>query len=53
MSRKHLILMFEPNKAFRVFEEPTADVPFTFLLTDSEFRLGETASTFESLTGIS
>ena len=45
--------MFEPNKAFKVFEEQTNDVPFTFLLADSEFRLGETASTFESMTGIS
>lgn len=45
--------MFEPNKAFKVFEEPNTDAPFTFMLADSDFRLGETASTFESLTGIS
>lgn len=45
--------MFEPNKAFKIFEEQTTDVPFTFLLADSKFRLGETASSFESMTGIS
>lgn len=35
--------MFEPNKHLRVFDEPHTEAPFTFMLTDHEFKVGEIA----------
>ena len=52
MSRKHMILMFEPNTNFKVFEEPYQNEPFSYLLTNNELLLEETSNSFESVTGI-
>ncbi len=52
VSKRHMILMFEPNKHLKVFDEPYTEAPFTFMLTDHEFKVGEIAQNFEFLTGI-
>jgi hypothetical protein len=45
--------MFEPDMKLKLFDEPNADVPFTFLLTDNKFNVGEVGHNFEAITGIS
>jgi len=35
--------MFEPNKRMKVFDDPNADAPFTFMITDNDFKVGEIA----------
>ena len=47
MSRKHMILMFEPNTNFKVFEEPYQNEPFSYLLTNNELLIEETSNSFE------
>ena len=47
MSRKHMILMFEPNTNFKLFEEPHQNDPTAFFLTNSQFQIGETSNSFE------
>lgn len=38
-----MILMFEPNKKLKVFDDPHAETPFTFMITDNDFKVGEIA----------
>ena len=53
LSRKHMILIFEPNYAYKVFDEGTSvDKPYSFLLANDGFKLGEIANTFYYITGI-
>lgn len=52
LSNRHMILMFEPNKRMKVFDDPNADAPFTFMITDNDFKVGEIAQNFEYITGI-
>jgi len=53
MTKNHLILMFEPDMKLKLFDEPNTDAPFTFLLTDHKFNVGEVAHNFEAITSIS
>jgi hypothetical protein len=43
LSNKHMILMFEPNRKLKVFDDPHSDAPFTFMITDNDFKVGEIA----------
>ena len=52
LSKKHMILMFEPNSKMKAFEEQYHESPFTFLIADHQFNIGELAANFEVLTGI-
>ena len=53
LSRKHMILIFEPNYAYKVFDDGTSvDRPYSFLLANEDFKLGEIANTFHYITGI-
>jgi hypothetical protein len=48
-----MILIFEPNYAYKVFDEGTSvDKPYSFLLANDSFKLGEIANTFHYITGI-
>ena len=52
LSRKHMILIFEPNYSFKAFDAVTQEAPFTFLLADSKFKFGELAYNFFYITGV-
>jgi hypothetical protein len=52
MSRKHMILMFEPNTQFKVFDDPQHNNYYSFLLASKEFNLGELSQTFDKITGV-
>ena len=41
LSNRHMILMFEPNKNLKVFDDPHSEAPFTFMITDNDFKVGE------------
>ena len=43
LSNRHMILMFEANKKLKVFDDPHAETPFTFMITDNDFKVGEIA----------
>lgn len=53
MSRKHMILMFEPNNNLKLFDEPYSNQPSTFLLSNNSFRLTEVSNGFDKVTGVS
>ena len=48
-----MILMFEPNKKMKLFDDLGYESPSTFLIADHQFNVGELASNFDNLTGIS
>ncbi|TNV87759.1 hypothetical protein FGO68_gene17348 [Halteria grandinella] len=52
MSRKHMILMFEPNTQFKVFDDPQHNNYYSFLLASKDFKLGELSQTFDKVTGV-
>ena len=53
MSRKHMILMFEPNNSLKIFDEPHHNDSYSFLLTNSKFSIGEISNSFDKVTGVS
>ena len=53
MSRKHMILMFEPNSNLKIFDEPHHNDSYSFLLTNNTFSIGEISNSFDKVTGVS
>ena len=53
MSRKHMILMFEPNSNLKIFDEPHHKDAYSFLLTNNTFSIGEISNSFDKVTGVS
>ena len=48
-----MILMFEPNNNFKVFEEPHQNEAYSFMLASSKFNVGEISNSFDKITGVS
>lgn len=47
-----MVLLFEENSALKIFDEPFAQAPFSFILASKEFMLGEVSRNFKKVTGI-
>ena len=41
LNRKQMILLFEVNEQFTVFDEPYKDSPFAFILSNKQYQIGE------------
>ena len=47
LSRKHMILLFEQNNEYQVFEDPFQDAQYSYLLANKDFHTGELAHNFD------
>ena len=47
-----MILLFEKNNEYQVFEDPFQDAQYSYLLANKNFHTGELAHNFEAFLGI-
>ena len=52
LSRSHMILLFQEDKRFKMYEEPFSQQPFSFMLVTPDYKINEISSNFKDITGI-